>query len=174
MPQPRGSQNILIACCCRTPKSQRLTVFGSWRDGGLEPAPIAPKSRAIVTHKTRDGDIRPGAPNRATPFFQRIVSRRHAHLFSTKEVLPTFGWICNRCDESALVLSERRMRGLRLVATVMLALFFTAAGINHFLHPAVYVRIVPSWLPAPALLVQISGICEILGGIGVRAPLPGD
>jgi uncharacterized membrane protein len=59
---------------------------------------------------------------------------------------------------------------LRLVATVMLALFFTAAGINHFVHPGVYVRIVPPWLPAPALLVQISGICEILGGIGVLLP----
>jgi len=29
---------------------------------------------------------------------------------------------------------------------------------------------VPPWLPAPALLVQISGICEILGGIGVLLP----
>lgn len=31
-------------------------------------------------------------------------------------------------------------------------------------------RIVPPWLPARALLVQISGCCEILGGIGVLVP----
>lgn len=31
-------------------------------------------------------------------------------------------------------------------------------------------RIVPPWLPAHALLVQISGGCEILGGIGVLVP----
>lgn len=58
----------------------------------------------------------------------------------------------------------------RLIALVLLALFFVSAGINHFVHPGAYERIVPPWLPAPALLVQISGICEILGGIGVLVP----
>jgi uncharacterized membrane protein len=58
----------------------------------------------------------------------------------------------------------------RLIALVLLALFFIAAGINHFVHPGAYERTVPPWLPAPALLVQISGICEILGGIGVLVP----
>ncbi len=59
---------------------------------------------------------------------------------------------------------------MRRIALVVLATFFIAAGINHFVHPGVYTRIVPPWLPAPALLVQISGICEILGGIGVLVP----
>jgi len=59
---------------------------------------------------------------------------------------------------------------VRRIALVVLALFFIAAGINHFVHPGFYVRIVPPWLPAPALLVQISGICEVLGGIGVLVP----
>ncbi len=58
----------------------------------------------------------------------------------------------------------------RRVALILLAVFFIAAGINHFLHPAFYVRIVPPWLPAHALLVQISGGCEILGGMGVLVP----
>lgn len=52
----------------------------------------------------------------------------------------------------------------------LLALFFIAAGGNHFLHPAFYVRIVPTWLPAHAVLVKISGFCEMLGGIGVLIP----
>ena len=59
---------------------------------------------------------------------------------------------------------------MRSVALVLLAFFFIAAGINHFVHPGVYVRIVPPWLPVPALLVQVSGICEVLGGIGVLVP----
>jgi uncharacterized membrane protein len=59
---------------------------------------------------------------------------------------------------------------VRVVALVVLGLFFTAAGVNHFVHPGVYARIVPPWLPAPALLVQISGIAEMLGGIGVLVP----
>ncbi len=58
----------------------------------------------------------------------------------------------------------------RRVASILLGLFFIAAGSNHFAHPAFYVRIVPPWLPAHALLVQISGCCEILGGVGVLVP----
>jgi uncharacterized membrane protein len=53
----------------------------------------------------------------------------------------------------------------------LLAIFFIAAGIMHFVIPAAYIRIVPPLLPAPALLVTLSGIAEILGGIGLLVPL---
>lgn len=56
---------------------------------------------------------------------------------------------------------------IRLGVTILLGAFFIVAGINHFVHPSFYSRIVPPWLPAHALLVQISGVCEILGGAGV-------
>jgi uncharacterized membrane protein len=56
------------------------------------------------------------------------------------------------------------------LALVLLALFFVAAGANHFVHPGFYLRIVPGYLPAHALLVAISGVCEFLGGIGVLIP----
>jgi uncharacterized membrane protein len=58
----------------------------------------------------------------------------------------------------------------RRVALVLLGLFFIVAGINHFVHPAFYLRIVPPYLPAHGLIVQISGICESLGGVGVLIP----
>jgi len=45
-----------------------------------------------------------------------------------------------------------------------------AAGLNHFLSPAAYEAMVPSALPNPALLVQISGVFEILGGLGLILP----
>jgi uncharacterized membrane protein len=67
-------------------------------------------------------------------------------------------------------MSGGRRHAARLIALVLLGFFFIAAGTNHFVHPGVYVRTVPPWLPASALLVQISGICEILGGIGVLVP----
>lgn len=35
------------------------------------------------------------------------------------------------------------------------------------MHPAVYRHIVPPSFPSPALLVVISGVAEIAGGIGV-------
>ena len=47
-----------------------------------------------------------------------------------------------------------------------LALGFIAAGANHFRDPALYLSIMPPYLPWPGLLVAISGVCEIAGGIG--------
>lgn len=59
---------------------------------------------------------------------------------------------------------------IRRIALVVLGVFFIVAGANHFVHPAFYARIVPGWLPAPQLLVAISGGCEVLGGCGVFFP----
>lgn len=53
---------------------------------------------------------------------------------------------------------------------LVLAIFFIFAGILHFVIPDAYARIVPPALPAPHLLVIISGIAEILGGIGLLVP----
>jgi uncharacterized membrane protein len=50
---------------------------------------------------------------------------------------------------------------------ILLAIFFVAAGISHFLFPAPYLRIIPPALPYPRMLLWISGAAEILGGIGL-------
>jgi uncharacterized membrane protein len=52
---------------------------------------------------------------------------------------------------------------LRLIG----ALFFIGAGANHFRSPAFYARIIPPKFPSPQTLVLISGIAEILGGLGL-------
>ena len=44
-------------------------------------------------------------------------------------------------------------------------LLYVGAGVNHFLHPAVYQRIVPSCLPFPVALVYLSGGCEVVFGL---------
>ncbi|MDQ3068893.1 MAG: DoxX family membrane protein [Acidobacteriota bacterium] len=44
--------------------------------------------------------------------------------------------------------------------------FFIVAGTLHFTMPGYFAAIVPPWLPAPTLLVALSGVAEILGGIG--------
>jgi uncharacterized membrane protein len=46
-----------------------------------------------------------------------------------------------------------------------MAALYVAAGINHWVHPAMYLRIMPPWLPAPGLLVWASGLAEILLGL---------
>jgi uncharacterized membrane protein len=53
------------------------------------------------------------------------------------------------------------------VSRIALALFFIIAGGTHFFSPAPYLAIMPSYLPSPALLVGLSGIAEILGGVGI-------
>ena len=63
-------------------------------------------------------------------------------------------------------LAPRRLR----IAQGLLALFFMAAGILHFVFPAAYLGIMPTWLPWPVALVAVSGACEIAGGLGVLYP----
>jgi len=56
---------------------------------------------------------------------------------------------------------------LKRVALFLLSLFFIAAGVNHFLNPRTYTAIMPPYLPAHMELVYVSGIFEVLGGLGV-------
>jgi uncharacterized membrane protein len=58
----------------------------------------------------------------------------------------------------------------RLVARGLSALLFLTAGVGHFANPDPFVLIVPAYLPAPELLVRISGFFEILGGVGLLVP----
>ena len=41
------------------------------------------------------------------------------------------------------------------------------AGILHFVIAPFYLAMMPPWLPAPAMLVQLSGVAEVLLGLGV-------
>ena len=59
----------------------------------------------------------------------------------------------------------------------LLALAMTGVGILHFTDPRPFVRIVPpllrsdsSWI-GPLALVYISGVFEILGGVGLVVPI---
>jgi uncharacterized membrane protein len=54
----------------------------------------------------------------------------------------------------------------------LLAAFMVAIGVLHFVAPANFVRIVPAWLPHPLLLVHVSGVAEIAGGVGIVCPWP--
>lgn len=54
--------------------------------------------------------------------------------------------------------------------TVAFALFMMLAGTAHFVVPGFYLRIMPPWLPAPGLLVLVSGVAEVAAGIAVLLP----
>lgn len=51
-----------------------------------------------------------------------------------------------------------------------MAAFYTIAGINHFVQPLFYKKIMPYWLPGHDSLVYISGVCEIVFGILLLPP----
>lgn len=52
----------------------------------------------------------------------------------------------------------------------LLSAFFTYAGFHHLFAPDFYVSIMPPWIPGHLALVYISGVFEIMGGIGVLIP----
>ena len=52
-------------------------------------------------------------------------------------------------------------------AVKILGVAFILAGANHFLNPSFYTKIMPDYLPAHLMLVYLSGLFEILGGLGV-------
>ena len=56
---------------------------------------------------------------------------------------------------------------MRTILRILAAIFFVVAGTFHFLKPELYRQIIPPYLPAPQLLVLISGLAEIAGGIGL-------
>ena len=58
-------------------------------------------------------------------------------------------------------------RIMTLLSRYALAMLFVLAGIWHFVHPATYLAIMPPWLPQPLALIYVSGVFEILGGLGL-------
>jgi uncharacterized membrane protein len=55
----------------------------------------------------------------------------------------------------------------RRISLVVLTLFFTLAGLNHFLSPEIYLPLMPDYLPWHLPLIYLSGLAEIVGGIGI-------
>jgi uncharacterized membrane protein len=59
------------------------------------------------------------------------------------------------------------MELVRTILRGLAAFFFVVAGTFHFLKPEMYLQIMPPYIPAPQLLVAVSGVAEIVGGIGL-------
>ncbi len=66
-----------------------------------------------------------------------------------------------------LQLDETKHRRRRKISRCLLAAFFIIGGAMHFVFPAMYIAIMPPWLPWHRQLVLISGAFEVAGGFGV-------
>jgi uncharacterized membrane protein len=56
------------------------------------------------------------------------------------------------------------------IGVVVQAVLYIGAGINHFWHERFYLHIMPDHYGQPGLLVQLTGIAEIAGGLGLLLP----
>ena len=58
----------------------------------------------------------------------------------------------------------------RIVLRVLLVAAYLLAGVLHLAVPHAFLRIVPDWVPMPRETVLATGVCEILGAIGLLIP----
>lgn len=53
----------------------------------------------------------------------------------------------------------------------IMATLYIIAGINHFIMPGFYIKIIPPFLPKPKLINWISGLAEIVLGVLLFIPV---
>jgi uncharacterized membrane protein len=58
----------------------------------------------------------------------------------------------------------------RAAMRALMALLYAAAGIAHLVVTDPFLLIVPDWVPAPRLVVQVTGLCEIAGAAALLIP----
>jgi len=60
-----------------------------------------------------------------------------------------------------------KVRRFRRPLLSLMSVLYVTAGVMHFVVPGLYVQIVPPVLPAPLLLVYLSGVVEVAVGLGL-------
>ena len=59
---------------------------------------------------------------------------------------------------------------LSFALLILMAVFYIYAGISHFRHPRFFIKITPSYVPAPEKVNILVGVIEILLGILLLIP----
>ena len=62
------------------------------------------------------------------------------------------------------------MRIVKLILKYALAIGFVLAGVNHFLNPAFYLRMMPPFVPWHSFMVYFSGAAEVALGVLLVVP----
>ena len=58
----------------------------------------------------------------------------------------------------------------RQVFSYFAAVLYVLVGTLHFVKPEPYLKIMPPWIPWPEVAVMVSGVAEVIGGIGMAIP----
>jgi uncharacterized membrane protein len=56
------------------------------------------------------------------------------------------------------------------IGLALAAILYVVAGALHFIKTDAYLKIMPPYIPWHLAMVRISGVCEILGGLGLLLP----
>ena len=56
---------------------------------------------------------------------------------------------------------------MRLFVRILLATLFLFAGLAHLADPALFLPVMPPCIPFPFIVIAISGVFELLGGLGL-------
>ncbi|MEC8050274.1 MAG: hypothetical protein VX210_05720, partial [Myxococcota bacterium] len=67
-------------------------------------------------------------------------------------------------------MSEALLIKLRPIVLWFTALSFITVGVMHFTHEYIFLPMMPEFLPYHLELVWLSGVFEILGGLGILVP----
>jgi len=59
---------------------------------------------------------------------------------------------------------------MNTISLYLQALLYIAAGANHFINPKPYLALMPPYMPAHSLMVIVSGVAEIVLGLGLLFP----
>ncbi len=98
----------------------------------------------------------------------RIAATNASAVHATIDVEVGFYPHVNTQTKPPCLMAPLRKPTLRQrVSIVLLAALFIAAGLNHFVSPGIYMKIMPDYLPLPLALVYVSGFFEVLGGFGL-------
>ena len=56
---------------------------------------------------------------------------------------------------------------MKRALAIAVGIIFVVLGVNHFISTGFYTAIMPPYFPAPLFWVILSGVLEILGGVGL-------
>ena len=69
-----------------------------------------------------------------------------------------------------MVILFQNLSPARKIGLVAAAIAYVVAGTLHFIRTGAYLRIMPPYIPWHVSMVRASGVCEILGGLGLLIP----
>lgn len=59
---------------------------------------------------------------------------------------------------------------VRLIARIVLAAAYAAAGTLHLRNPEPFLSITPGWVPFPEFVIAATGVAELAGAVGLLIP----